>query len=204
MTRLSVLLLLCAAVGSLAGGCYSAKPIPKAYFESKCDMSVVVDKCPEKAQMRDSGQGGLIGAVVTAGRAGAMHEAMSGIIGDTVKELVRQRFTEHMEEHFEVYETGQLAAVITIQQWGWYLPTTIAGIKTGAYQFTISGMVTVNDTKALKKSKAKIASMPIAASETMGDKPTAEASQEALLKCADKFAVESVKFLVKEESGKAK
>jgi hypothetical protein len=204
MLRLSVLVLLCAAIGSLTGGCYQAKPIPKAYFENKCDMSIVVDKCPEKAQMRDSGQGGLIGAMVTAGRAGAMNEAMSGIIGDTVKELVRQRFSEQMEQHFEVFETGQLAAVITIQQWGWYIPTTVVGIKTGSYQFTMSGIVAITDTKAQKKSKAKIATTPVAVSEAIGDKPTAEASQQALLKCADKFAAAAVTFLVKEKAGEVK
>ncbi len=204
MSRLSALLLLCVAVGSLAGGCYSAKPIPQTYFSTKCDMSIVVDKCPEKAQISDSGQGGLVGAMVTAGRASAMHEAMSGIIGDTVKELVRQRFSERMEEHFEVYETGQLATVITIQRWGWHVPTTIAGIKTGSYQFLLSGMVEIRDTRVPKKSKSKIATTPIAVTETIGNKPTAEVSQEALLKCADKFANEAVAFLVKEKTAQPK
>jgi hypothetical protein len=189
------LLSLCAAF-CLASGCQSSKPIARSYFETKPPMSVAVGKCPEKAQMRDSGQGGLLGAVVNAGRAGKMKEAMSGIMGETVKELVRQRFSEQMEKHFEVREQGQLQTVIDITQWGWYVPSTIAGIKTGAYQFVINGSVRVTDS-ALKGKR--IATQTVEVSETMGNKPTVEVSQEALLKCADRFASETVAFLVKEK-----
>jgi hypothetical protein len=202
MRRTTVLLLFCAIIGSLASGCYSPKPIPKAYFEGKTQMSVAVGKCPDKAQMSDSGQGGLIGAMVTAGRAGPMHEAMSGIAGDTVKELIRQRFSEKMEEYFDVYEEGPLKTVIDIQQWGWYVPTTVAGIKTGSYQFIINGTVTVTDNA--QKRKPRIADLRMQVSETIGNKPTAAVSQEALLKCADKFAAQTVTFLVKEQTAKPK
>jgi len=205
MMRLNLLLLLCAVVSCLGSGCYSPKPIPKAYFETKCDMSVAVDKCPEKAKISDSesGQGNLISAVANVGRGSAMREAMSGIVGDTVKELVRQRFSERMEEHFDVYDTGQLNTVITIQQWGWYVPTTVASIRMGAYQFVIAGSVAVNDAKR-PKSKAKIAKMRVSAFEPIGNKPSAELSQEALLKCADKFASEAVAFLVKQKIAQPK
>jgi len=202
MTRVIILLLSCAIIGSLASGCYSPKPIPKAYFESKSQMSVAVGKCPEKAQMSDSGQGGLLGAMVTAGRAGAMHEAMSGITGDTVKELVRQRFSEKMEEYFDIYDEGTLKTVIDILQWGWYVPTTVAGIKTGSYQFVINGTVTVTDT--VQKKKPRIANLRAQVSETIGNKPTAAVSQEALLKCADKLAVQAVTLLVKEQTAEPK
>ncbi|OHB64587.1 MAG: hypothetical protein A2Y76_13800 [Planctomycetes bacterium RBG_13_60_9] len=202
MRRVTILLLSCAIIGSLASGCYSPKPIPKAYFESKSQMSVAVGKCPEKAQMSDSGGGGLIGAMVTAGRAGAMNEAMSGITGDTVKELVRQRFSEKMEEYFDVYDEGPLKTVIDIQQWGWYVPTTVVGIKTGSYQFILSGTVTMTDTA--QKRKPRIANLLTQVSETIGNKPTAAVSQEALLKCADKFAAQTVTFLVKEQTAEPK
>jgi hypothetical protein len=199
MKKSAVLLILCTIVCFIGSGCYSPKPIPKAYFDQEPEIGVAVGECPEKAQMRDSGQGGLIGAMVTAGRAGKMKEAMEGIIGDTVKELVRQKFEAAIEDHFDVYEEGQLQAVIDIQQWGWYLPTALAGIKTGSYQFTLSGMVTVTDSE-VKKKKGKIATCMIAVSESIGDKPTAATSQEALLKCADKFATEAVAFLTTEKN----
>jgi len=204
MTKSNVLLLLCAGACFLVSGCYSPKPIPQAYFEQEPEMGVTVGKCPEAAQMRDSGQGGLIGALVTSGRASKMREAMEGIIGDTVKELVRQRFEAAIEDHFDVYEDGQLQTVIDIQQWGWFVPTTVVGIKTGSYQFTLSGMVTVTDREVKKKKKGKIATCQIVVSESIGDKPTAAASQEALLKCADKFATETVTFLTKEQTAESK
>ena len=202
MTKSNVLLLLCVGICFLGSGCYSAKPIPKAYFDQEPEMAVTVSRCPETATMRDSGQGGLIGAMVTAGRASKMRDAMEGIIGDTVKELVRQKVEAAIEDSFDVYEEGQLQTMIHIEQWGWYLPTTIAGIKTGSYQFSLSGMVIVTD-KEVKKKKGQIATCRIAVSESIGDKPTAAASQEALLKCADKFAAETVAFLATEQKGQA-
>lgn len=198
MTRSSVALVVCTVVCFLGSGCYSPKPIPKAYFDQEPEMGVAIGECPEKAQMRDSGQGGLLGAMVTAGRAGKMKEAMEGIGGDTVQELVRQRFEAAIEDYFDVYEDGQLQTVIDIEQWGWFVPTTLVGIRTGAYQFTIAGTITVRD-KEVKKKKGKIATCKMVASETIGDKPNAAASQEALLKCADKFAVQTVNFLAQEQ-----
>lgn len=202
MKKSTILLLLCTAVCILGSGCYSAKPIPKAYFDQEPEMAVTMGGCPETATMRDSGQGGIIGALVTSGRASKMRDAMEGIIGDTVKELVRQKFEAAIEDYFDVYEEGQLQTVIHIEQWGWYLPTTLAGIKTGSYQFSLAGMVTVTDTE-VKKKKGQVATCRIAVSESIGDKPTAAASQEALLKCADKFAAETVAFLATEQTGQA-
>ncbi len=69
MKRSTILLLLYALTCLVGSGCYSQKPIPHAYFEQEPEIAVVVDECPEAARMRDSGQGGLIGALVTAGRA---------------------------------------------------------------------------------------------------------------------------------------
>ena len=198
MTRATILLLLCAIL-QLASGCYSPKPIDSSYFASKPAMAVTIGKCPEKAQMQDSGQGGLIGLAVNAGRASAMREAMSGIAGDTVKELVRQRFSEKMEEYFDAADDGQLKTVIDIYQWGWFAPSTVAGLRTGSYQFLLSGAVTVTDSQQNNK---KVAYLQQRTTEVIGNKPTAEVSQEALLKCADKFATDTVAYLTKEKAGK--
>ncbi len=196
MARFGILTLLCASICSLGSGCYSPSPIPKTYFEKKCEISVSVGKCPAKAQMADSGQGGLIGAMVTADRATKMKAAMAGIAGDTVKELIRQRFGAEMEKHLDLNEDGQLQAVINISQWGWYAPTTVVGIRTGAYQFIIGGQVTVTDKGA--KKKTQVGTVVVSATESIGNAPTAALSQEALLKCANKFAADAVSFLVKE------
>ena len=128
-----------------------------------------------------------------------MREAMQGISGDTVQELVRQRFEAAIEDYFDIYEDGQLQTVIDIDQWGWFVPTTMVGIRTGAYQFTLAGTVTITDKE--KKKKSKIGAIKTMASEAIGDKPTATQSQEALLKCADAFAAQAVSFLTQEQTG---
>jgi len=186
-------------VNFVGTGCYSPKPIPKAYFDQNIEMNVTIGKCSQEAKMRDSGQGGLVGALVTGvKRAGDMRNAMEGINGDTVRELVRQRFESAIEEYFTIFEEGKLKTVIDIDQWGWYAPTTVAGIRTGSYQFTLSGTISITDPEVTKK-KGLIATCKIATSEAIGNKPTAAVSQEAFLKCADKFATEAVKFLIKEK-----
>jgi hypothetical protein len=189
----------------VGSGCYSPKPIPADYFDQEPEMSVTVDKCPAKPRLADSGDAGgnLITAAVAGvsamGRAGKMRDAMEGISGDTVKELVRQRFETAIEDYFDVYEEGQLQTTIDIDQWGWFVPTSVAGIRSGAYQFTLSGMVTIKDTE--KKRKSKIAMIKTTAVAKIGDKPTSKESQEALLKCADSFATQAVSFLTKEQAG---
>jgi hypothetical protein len=200
MTRATLLLVLCTIL-TLASGCYSPKAIDSAYFASKPSMTVTIGKCPEKAQMQDSGQGGLIGVAVNAGRAATMREAMSGIAGDTVKELVRQRFSEKMEEYFDVADNGQLKTVIDIYQWGWFTPSTVVGLRTGSFQFLLSGAITITDNQQGNK---KIAFLQQRTTEAIGDKPTAELSQQALLKCADKFAADTVAFLTKAKAGKSR
>ena len=201
MKKSAVLLLSCTFISMFGIGCYKPTPIPMSYFDQGHEMSVAIGECPQEAQMRDSGQGGLVGALVTGiSRAGEMRKAMEGISGDAVRELVRQRFESAMEDHFDVYEEGKLKTVIDIEQWGWYAPTTIAGIRTGSYQFSLMGMVNITDPE-VKKKKGVIATCKIATSEVMGNEPTAASSQEALLKCADKFAAEAVAFLTKEKTG---
>ena len=205
MARSSVLLALCALVCFLGSGCYSPKPIPKAYFDQEPEMSVTIGKCPEKPRLADSGDAGgnlitaAVAGVTAMGRAGKMRDAMDGIAGDTVKELVRQRFEAAIEDYFDIYEEGQLQTVIDIDQWGWFVPTSVAGIRSGAYQFTLAGTVTIKDTE--KKRKSKIGAIKATVAETIGDEPTAAQSQEALLKCADAFATQAVTFLTQEQTG---
>jgi len=80
---------------------------------------------PSKATMRDSGQGGLIGVIVTAGRGSNMKEKLAGIQSETVRELFSQEFNRKVGEHFVLNQlTNDLKIQVTIQSWGWFVPTT--------------------------------------------------------------------------------
>ena len=150
---------------SLMLGCATApKPLKDTYFKEAHEMTVEVVGISEKPTLMDSGGGGIIGLLVSAGRSSTMREKMAGLSGDAVSELLRQTITEKLEDHFEVVEEeGDLATEITITNWGWFVPTTMFGIKTGSYQFRIMGSVNIWDKskkgqKENKKPNNRIAS----------------------------------------------
>jgi hypothetical protein len=162
-------------------------------------MCVVVVRCSEKPLFQDSGGGGLIGLMVSAGRSSNMKKKMEGISGDTVKELLRQSISGKLEDYFDlVEEDAPLATEIKVNQWGWYLPTTAFGIKTGSYQMRILGEVKVYDTSNGKK--ARIASVTGSSEQSLGDDPEADVTQEALLKAIDDFSTQVVDVILQNKT----
>lgn len=189
--------LLSIAISVLTTGCIMPPtPIPASYFNQNHEMSVKVTRCPPAPQMMDSGQGGIIGALVNATRASGMTKNMEGIKGETVSELLRQKVTGKMEDCFDVVDDQeQLAAEIAVTQWGWFVPSTAFGIKTGSYQLRINGDVTIYD--KTQKRRKKIAYAPVFAQEPLGNDPAPDVAQEALLKAIDSFAGNSSAILLR-------
>ncbi|WP_043807722.1 hypothetical protein [Desulfatibacillum aliphaticivorans] len=158
-------------------------------------MSVTVSKIKDKPTMRDSGQGGLIGALVNAGRASGMREQLEGIKGETVRELLRQRLSEKMEEHYYIVDDEpQLAMEVKVSTWGWFVPSTMLGIKTGAYQCEIIGKVEIWDMTC--KRKKKVAYVTAVSQKPLGDDPNKDFAQEALLLAVDDFAQKTAELLM--------
>lgn len=194
--------LACVAGLLLLPGCATHRPIPAAYLENEHEATVVIKRMPPKATMRDSGQGGLIGALVTSGRGSNMKEKLAGIQGETVRELFTQEFTRILGEHFTVnQQTNDLKIRVTIQNWGWFVPTTMLGIKTGAYQCEMTGMVEVFD---MKNKQKKVAFTPVIVQRPLGNKPEEIAAKEAIVEVAQAFAVEAERLLTAPSKGKAK
>ena len=178
-------------------GCASPRPIPTTYLDGTHQMNVTVGKCPKKPQMVDSDRGGLIGMIVKAGRSSKMKKAMEGINSVAFTELLRQQMTEKLEGRFDVIdEEAPIATVINVRQWGWFLPTTVVGIKTGSYQFIINGDVIVTDCET----KKRIGFHRIKVSESLGNDPTPTISQQALLQCIQKFSVNTTELLLQNQT----
>src|SRR5260221_7127820 len=134
---LSLLGFIGATVCLLAGnGCASNKPIPQTYLQPPHSASIVIHQVPEHPQMIDSGQGGLIGAIITGtSRAERMREQLAGITGTQVKDAFFEEFKRRMGEHLNLDSTTQdLRIEVTVDTWGWFVPTTSFGIKVGEYQ----------------------------------------------------------------------
>lgn len=176
-------------------GCATSRPLPKAYLEQDHEATVVMKRIRDKPQMQDSGQGGLIGALITAtSRSSNMKEKMAGIQGETVKELLLQELNRRVAEHFVLNQkTNDLKFDVTILTWGWFVPTTVLGIKTGAYQCQIVGRVDVYDVQQKMK---RVAFVPVTVQKPLGNKPEEVAAKEAIIEAAQQFAVQAETFLL--------
>lgn len=142
----------------------------------------------------------LVGAAVNAARQAEMNKQMQGIGGDTVKALLKQQLSSKLEDTFELTdETDQLESQIFVSQWGWFVPTTMLAIKTGSYQFQLTGGVSVFELKPKRKG---MATYRVSVSEPLGNTPTPQLCQEALLRLSEKFA-NGVTAIMLSEKGKA-
>ncbi len=179
-------------------GCASGpQPIPAAYFDAPHQISVQVTRIEEKPSFRDSGNGGLVGVLVGLGRSSDMKKMFDGIKGETVKELIRQELESKLDTTFVVDEESKdLGLEVEISHWGWFLPTTAFGIKTGSYQLEIMGTVAVYEVSPEKK---RVANLLIASRKPLGNKPTAEICQQALEQAITDFAQQARDTLLKEK-----
>ena len=196
MKKLSLFIAMTLLLGTLGVGCGpKVMPIPGQYRNQDHEMTVAVIKIRDKPTMRDSGQGGLIGALVNAGRASSMKKQLEGVKGETIKELLRQKISEKMEEEFYVVDDEpQLAMEIELSTWGWFVPSTAFGIKTGAYQCEIIGKVIVYD--LMEKKKKKVAWVTAISQEPLGDSPGKDYAMEALLHATEDFSQKAASALL--------
>ena len=122
-----------ACCGLLWSGCATHKPIPAMYLGKAHSAELILQKIPAGPDMMDSGQGGLIGALITAtSRANRMKEQLAGIDGAQVQGPFLDTFSRLMGEHLTLTDSpSELRVVVNIDTWGWYVPTIDFGIKVG-------------------------------------------------------------------------
>jgi hypothetical protein len=195
LTRLrqGVWLSLAAACALLASGCATHQPIPKTYLDQSKHARLVIQKVPPAPTMADSGQGGLVGAIITGtSRANNMKEKLAGIHGDQVQEAFTQAFQKSMGEHLVVGDSdGELRIVVNIDTWGWYVPTIDFGIKVGDYECQVVGRVDVFDTQ-----DKKVAFAHLRVAEPLGSKPEEDNARKAVTQVAERFAAAAETALV--------
>jgi hypothetical protein len=141
---------------------------------------------PAKPEMMDSGQGGIIGAMVTGiSRAANMRDQLSGINGAAMKESFLGKFNPLVGEHLTLNSaTNDLRIEVGVERWGWYVPTGAMGIKLGEYQCQMFGSVNVFDVAQAKK----VASTVVWAQKPLGSKPEQAAARSAAFEVAQQFA----------------
>jgi hypothetical protein len=174
-------------------GCATHKPIPNTYLDKSHHAKLVVQNVPPAPAMRDSGQGGIVGAIITAtSRTSNMQKKLAGVHGDEVQTAFTQAFEKLMAEHLTVGDfDGELRLVVNIDSWGWYVPTTSFGIKVGDYECQIIGRIDVFDPNDKKVAFAKIR-----VAEPLGSKPEEDGARKAVTEVAERFATMAEKALV--------
>lgn len=179
----------------LLSGCATPpRPLPGTYLNTKHSISVQVKRCPDSPSLVVTEQGGLIGLAVNATRTSNMKSQMEGIRGETVKELLQQQIKSHIEKQFEVLDSSDdLELNVFIQNWGWFLPTTLAAVKTGSYEYQIAGTAEILDLRTQRK---KVCHCVATAKAPLGDEPTAELCQTSLLTVCDEFARQVGEFIL--------
>lgn len=177
-----------------SAGCASYKPIPPVYLHPAHSATIVIKRMPDHPQMLDSGQGGLIGAIITAtSRAERMREQLAGINGDQVKSIFVDEFKQRIGEHLNLDSTNQdLRIEVSVDSWGWYVPTISFGIKVGEYQSQLVGHVLVYDIAR----KKKIAYAHVQIQRPLGLQPEEQSARAAVSEMARVFAAQAEEALV--------
>ena len=165
-------------------------------------MSIEITEIPERGVFRDTGNGGLIGLMVNSGRASTLREKMEGITGNTVESILEQELERNLEEYFYIEdETEELELKVNVMTWGWFLPTAAFGIKAGDYQFEIVGVVDVWDQRIPGKPKdQRVGFFTLRAMEPLGNDPDEKKLRDAMVRCADSFAKQTVDFLLNRQT----
>jgi len=182
-------------------GVKQPSPIPPTYYETEPELCVDIVRIAPKPFMRDSGQGGIIGLVVNSSRSNNMQEQLEGIKGETVQELLRQKISDKMEAVFDIADVEDkpgLALEVTVTTWGWFVPTTAFGIKTGAYQFEIIGAATVFD--QTQPERKEIAWISAFSQKPLGNDPDKDETQQALLLAIDDFSTQVANMLLSNDA----
>lgn len=193
------ILVLVGAIGIVClTGCASPRPIPRTYFQAEePEISVTVTRINEKPAFRDSGGGGLLGTLISESlRGNTFRESMEGLSGNMVGDLIKQALEAALEEHFFIEDASkQLHVDIEITQWGWFLPTTLLGIKAGSYKMEIVGKATTWDVAERRK---KVGFAKITTQIALGSDPETANVQEVLREATKLFGAQVANILLKD------
>lgn len=192
--RVSKQLDLVSLVLVLTAGCATYKPLPETYLHPPHSAVVVMAGIPHHPLMMDSSQGGLVGALITAtSRASRMREQLAGIDGQQVQSVLMEQFKHELGEHLQLDTTNQdLRIEVTVDVWGWYVPTISFGIKVGEYQSQLVGRVAAFDPVQNKK----VAFARLQIQRPIGLKPEPESARAAVDDMARAFAEAAEQALV--------
>jgi hypothetical protein len=185
-------------MGLAGAGCISMpKMLPAEYFTPTRTITVAVADCAETPVLRtDQPQGGVAGATWLT-RNEAMRNRLSGIKPEMIQRAVEQELAKQLAGTFNVVaHDAQLGLEVSINEWGWYVPTGTYGESIDIHFFRLGGTATIVDL-APAQNGAEVYHAYNSTDTPIGDRLTKEKCEAALPKAAEEFAAQIVRFILK-------
>jgi len=185
-------------LGWAGTGCISMpKMLPAEYFEPARTISIeVAGGLPTPTLSTDQPQGRIAGATWLA-RNEAMKNRMKGITPAMIHDAVGKSLAKQLGGIFTVARRdAALALKVTVDDWGWYVPTGRFGESTDIHCFHIGGTASIVDLDPAKNGQ-EVYFTYNSTDTPLGDHLTKEKCEAALPKAAEDFAAQIVRFILK-------
>ena len=187
-------------------GCFGPKYIPSSYFLSRHDLKVDVKSIPDPVHLEESSSqsnsllGDIIKAAANSSRKADLQKAFAHIDSDEVRNNLQASISAKIEDHYNVkHDSKDLAVEVKINSWGWILPTSSMGIRTGSYYLQMTGKVVVYDEYPSRK---EIGHIYLTTREAMQDNMSPEETTRRVKRAVDEFADLSGDFLWRSDEKK--
>lgn len=186
------------AIILLLAGCLSLpQMLPAEYFEPRRTLSIEVADCPPAPSLNTDQPAGLIGSTTWRIRDQAMRNRMAGITTNDIHSAVAKALRKHLADLFEIVpDQAQLSLKVSIQEWGWYVPTGKHGESRDIHYFRLGGSTTIHDL-ASNRAGQKVYFAYNSTDTPLGDHLTKEKCEAALPQAADDFAAQIARFIRK-------
>jgi hypothetical protein len=173
------------------------KMLPADYFQPKRTMTVTVEnRAPAPTLHTDQTSGNIAGATWLV-RNEAMRTRMAGITPEMIQQAVEQELVQQLKDTFTIAGgEAQLALKVSIDDWGWSVPTGKYGESMDIHNFRIGGPASIVDLDPAKNG-AEVYFTYNSTDAPLGDHLTKEKCEAALPGAAKEFAAQIVRFILK-------
>jgi len=179
-------------------GCISMpKQLPAEYFQPKRMMTIEVTNRALKPTLQTDQPVGNLAGVTWLVREEAMKNRMAGISPGMIQQAVEKELAKQLRDTFTIADgQAQLALKVSIDEWGWSVPTGKYGESTDRHSFRIGGTASIIDLDPAKNG-AQVYFTYNSTDTPLGDHLTKEKCEAALPKAAEDFAAQIVRFILK-------
>lgn len=189
------IVLLCGLAFAGAGCISMPKMLPAEYFAPPRTLAIEVTDCPAVPTLRTDQPAGTLAGATWLVRVQAMNNRMAGITPDMVQQAIRRALEKPLAGTFTLADRdAQLVLKVSLNDWGWYVPTGKFGESTDIHYFRLGGTSTIVD----PAQNGETVFFTYNSTDTpLGDRLTKEKCEATLPKAAEDFAAQIARFILK-------